>query len=53
MSRIYKIEQDLPGFSRFGKIEQDFQDFQDFTGLGFWCAGAVVVGHGVLVHQHL
>ena len=24
-----------------------FQDFQDFTRLGFWCASAVLAGHGV------
>ena len=46
MSRIYKI-------FKMSRIEQDLQDFQDFTGLEFWYAGAVVAGHGVLVHQNL
>ena len=37
------------GFTRFtglARDEQDLQDLHDFTGLGLWCAGVVVVCHG-------
>ena len=46
--RFFRVFVKLKMRAGFGAgYEQDFQDLQDFTGLGLWCAGAVVAGHGM------